>query len=222
MPIQLVVLGNRNSGKTTLTERMTRPKTPVNLSKVNSDPAPAEFASSAQWEIWTINKFHKTLASVFYSSADMILYCVDLSESYDAQQIEKEISEFREHNHYAPIVLVGTKKDQCKEDAKQLISLIYSDLQSRLEDANIEGLAGHTSFAAQDNDDLAELTHQLESLAIQPKQEKLRAPLLKARNKLPSESLLHQAIGRFILITEELDISEEQLTQLGQETNALI
>ncbi|WP_131764357.1 Rab family GTPase [Legionella drozanskii] len=227
MPIQLVVLGDRKSGKTTLTRRLTHPETPINLSSqsnVDSQPTPSvEYAFSDQWSIWTANKPLKRKGSVYYTTAEITLYCVDLSLPYNAQKIEEEISEFRIHNPDAPIVLVGTKKDQCEEDEKQLIFSIYSDLQSRLQDVDIKGLAGHTSFAAQDNEDLAELTNQLVSLAIQVKQERPRAHLLlKARNKLPPESLLYQAIDRFILITEELDISEEQLTQLGQETNALI
>lgn len=226
MPIQIVLLGNQKSGKSTLSKRLTHPEIPVNLSSRSDDNSQfmqfAEYGFSNQWSIWTINRrLERRLSSLYYTPADIALYCVDLSVPYDVEKIVEELSQFRIENPDAPIVLVGTKKDQCEDDPEKLISSIHRKIQDRLQEQGFEGLAEPISFAAENNEDLNKLVGQLQSFPIQ--QEKPATFLLeKARNKLPRDSSLYQAIDHFISILEELDLSEVQLTQLGEQANELI
>jgi hypothetical protein len=225
MPIQIVLLGDRKSGKTTLSRRLTHPEMFVNLSPPSDDDAEdrpfAEYSFSNSWSIWTINRHLGRLGSTYYTPADIALYCVDLSVPYNAQNITEELSEFREQNPDAPIVLVGTKKDIYEDDAEARIASISAEVQSKLHEHGFEGLAKPISFTAQNNDDRDQLAGLLLSFPIQ--QEKPQNHLLlKARDKLPSESILYQAINHFISTIVELDLSEAQLMQLGQQTNALI
>lgn len=195
---------------------------PVNLSSesdVDSDLI-LEYDFSTEYHIWTVKRPHAKGTDTHYRRTDIALYCVDLSNSYDVLKIAEELSEFRNHNSDAPIVIVGTKKDVCGQDPEQLITSIRAEVHNKLLEDGLEGLAQAITFSALDEEDLAKLIKQVRSFL---QEEKPPTHLLQnARDILPIQSQLYQAIDHFISTVEELELSEDQLTQLGKQTKGLI
>ncbi|ARG97125.1 hypothetical protein B6N58_05305 [Legionella micdadei] len=234
MTIRVVVFGVKKAGNSNFVRQIERSITPeqdlYNNNKSKSETNSFEYIrlpqknDSPACDVWIMHHVEKyiTLLPVYYTHAHIGLYCLDLSkiqdDNEDEQTIIKDIIEYRKHNPNAPLILVGTKRELC-EDADSKISAIYKSLQAKLDEMDIEGFAEH--IAVSDNDEnLTQFPKWLESIAA--KKKPLAYSLLKARNKLPEESVLYQALDHFIFVAEELDLTKNQMDELGKEACLLI
>ncbi|WP_392538619.1 GTPase domain-containing protein [Legionella sp. 227] len=213
MAVEVVVFGGKNSGQTTLCQLLTGK--PVDVSSKSTSNY--DSFRSKEWDIWKTKNLSKKgkLNSQLISNAKIALFCVDLSEDYDIQEIKEKIAQFREHNPNAPLILVGTKHDRCVDD--QCLISIFQQLHYELPE-NIKGFAECIVFSAQDKgESLANLSQRMKALGPGSSY-----PLQQARNKLNPNSLLYQAIDDFITAAEKFNLSDEQFIQLGGQTDLLI
>ncbi|KTD25741.1 GTPase domain-containing protein [Legionella maceachernii] len=230
MTISVVVFGAKQAGKSTFIHQI-KPKRATESassntahSQLKTDPFEyvhiARTSNSPAWDTWIMHDTQSQGATLptYYKPANLGIYCVDLTKEENEQEIKKEIIKFRKCNPKAPLILVGTKKDLC-EGAEEKIAAIHNTIQGQLDREIIEGFAGYTTVS-QDDNALADFFPWAESIVA--KKVPQTCLLLKARNTLPTNSLLYQALDQFILIAEELNLSTEQFDRLGEEARNLL
>ncbi|MCW8399000.1 hypothetical protein OQJ26_09380 [Legionella sp. PATHC038] len=217
MAVEVVVFGNKNSDQITLCQLLTG-KTVDISSKSNLDIGAFK---SKEWDIWKTKNLSKNRLNnggtnaQLISDAKIALFCVDVSEDYDIQEIKEKITQFRKLNPKAPLILVGTKHDECADD--QRLSSIFQKIGDELPE-NTKGFAECIVFSAQDKgESLAKLSQRMKALGPGSSY-----PLQQARNKLNPNSLLYQAIDDFITAAEKFNLSDEQFIQLGGQIDLLI
>ncbi|WP_347251481.1 Rab family GTPase [Legionella sp.] len=230
MAINVVVFGAKEAGKSTFIHQIKHKRAAESASSNTARPELktnsfeyvhiAGTTNSPAWNTWIIHEAQsqEALLPIYYQPANLGIYCVDLTKEENEQQIIKEIIKFRKFKPKAPLILVGTKKDLCAK-AEEKIAVIHNTIQSQLDSENIEGFAGYTTVS-QDDNALAHFFPWAES--IMAKKVPQTYLLLKARNTLPTDSPLYQALDQFILIAEELNLSTEQFDRLGEEARNLL
>src|SRR5690242_7650501 len=115
---KIVFLGNQGSGKTQLAKQLAF--NDIMLFDPNSKPTVgAEFIklplnSENKLNLWDVtgDERYNSVLKAYHRDADIGIYCVDLTEEIDEQQIKEKIALFKKINPNSPIILVGTKADE--------------------------------------------------------------------------------------------------------------
>ncbi|HHF7365356.1 TPA: Rab family GTPase [Legionella bozemanae] len=126
MRYKVVFFGKYKSGKTQLNRRIAlqeqfefqnEPHTTV-----GADFLTREIASDNTVILWDTagDERFQGMSSVFYKGADVGIFCIDLTEEINEQEINKSIQEFREFAPNVPIICVGTKSDSPKANLNAL------------------------------------------------------------------------------------------------------
>ncbi|RMX17926.1 hypothetical protein EAS68_09845 [Legionella jordanis] len=95
----------------------------LNLDDDQQDTAPASLI------ICTIpgNKRFRGLWPMYYLNADILLYCVNLSESFDQKTLENTAMACKERNPNCLFVLVATKTDLYSQEAQGMLHEVNSE-----------------------------------------------------------------------------------------------
>ncbi|HRD68533.1 MAG TPA: GTP-binding protein [Legionella sp.] len=123
---RILILGAVRIGKTKLLDRINS----ENYSEVYN--ATLVFSSNIirrEHKLWILDtsgreKFRSVKTS-FYRGTSVGVYCIDLSQPIiDEAQIKLDIEKFRNHAYDAKLILVGTKIDECSENAQEKLNAI--------------------------------------------------------------------------------------------------
>lgn len=114
MKYKVVVFGK--SGKTKLAHKVAQKK--IDFEEASPPTLSVDFFSRdldsnntvAIWDISGDERF-KQINPYYYKGADVGVFCIDLTEEIDEQELIKSIQEFRKFAPLAPIICVGTKSD---------------------------------------------------------------------------------------------------------------
>ncbi|AWN74371.1 Rab family GTPase [Legionella anisa] len=134
MQYKVVLFGKHRSGKTQLNYRIALKASfkfkENSRSTIGADFLTREIDSDNTAVLWdTAGALrYQALNQVFYKGAAVGVFCIDLTEEINEQEIIKNIQEFRLHAPNAPIICVGTKSDLPNADACKLNILKSKEL----------------------------------------------------------------------------------------------
>ncbi|PWY56276.1 Rho GTPase (Miro-like) protein, partial [Legionella qingyii] len=124
MIYKVVFFGKSGSGKTQIIRRaaglsdfkLNSPRT------IGADFLARKIDSSSSVSLWDTagDERYKLLSQVFYKGATAGVFCIDLTEEINEQEIIESIAEYRQYVPNAPIICVGTKSDSPKADKTAL------------------------------------------------------------------------------------------------------
>ncbi|KTD73226.1 Rab family GTPase [Legionella tucsonensis] len=134
MRYKVVFFGKHRSGKTQLNRRIAL-KNGFEFDEKSSSTVGADFLTrgidsdniATLWDTAGAVRY-QALSQVFYLGAAVGVFCIDLTEEINEQEIIKSIQEFRQYVPKSPIVCVGTKSDLPKADPSKLDILKSKDL----------------------------------------------------------------------------------------------
>lgn len=134
MRYRVVLFGKARSGKTQLAQRMTSGKFDV---KEDSAIIAVQFFkkeidSQRTLDLWVVkgDKLFNELYPFVYKGSDIGVYCIDLSENINEDEIIQSIQSFRQFAPNAPIICVGTKSDSSKANQNALENIKSKELFS--------------------------------------------------------------------------------------------
>lgn len=127
MRYKVAVFGKNGSGKTLLNHKIAQKK--VDSKSGSCSTLSVEFLSRQMDSENTVNLWDisgdqfEQLHQIYYKGTDVGVFCIDLTEQIDEQDVIKRIQVFRNFSPKAPIICVGTKSDspQANLDAFQKI-----------------------------------------------------------------------------------------------------
>lgn len=155
----ILVFGNSGSGKTQLITQMLRtesyqeryrPTVDIHYHVGNRGKTKLQF-----WDCSGEKKYTDTIAPIYYPKAQIALYCVDLSQTIDEEQIRQDIATFRGINPRAVIIMVGTKVEQA-----------LAASQARFDHLEIAGVKARLQTSAAQHRDLDKLEDLLLLLSL--------------------------------------------------------
>jgi len=131
MKYKVVIFGK--SGKTKLVHKLAQTK--IDFAEETSPTLSVEFFSRQMdsnnivdlWDISGEERF-KQINPYYYKGADVGLYCIDLTEEINEQELIKSIQQFRQFAPLAPIICVGTKSDSPKANLNALKQINSKEL----------------------------------------------------------------------------------------------
>jgi small GTP-binding protein len=224
MPVKIVFFGYRQSGKTKLIKRMLHPEIPQDFDPESTAGFVTEQATLKKilLEIWDFpgEPRYSKHRPAHYKNADIAIYCIDLSDWINENQIDEDIRQFREVNKNATLLLVGTKADLVPEAQNRVASIANDNFTHRF------------ALSALDDKVLAAFLEGLTRLAKQSLLEKIKTMDRKqlvdlkidlfdyAKDNLPKESAIYQAIDSFMETIAHLP--NEKYCALGKEAFILV
>lgn len=132
MRYRVVLFGKAKSGKTQLAQRITSGKF-----EVKEDSAiiavqffKKEIDSQRTIDLWVVtgDKLFNELYPFIYKGSDIGVFCIDLSENINEDEIIQSIESFRQFAPNAPIICVGTKSDSSKANQNALENIKSKEL----------------------------------------------------------------------------------------------
>ena len=152
MIYKVLFFGKTHSGKTQLQNQITK----AHKYEENARPtiAPAFFIRNVKknpqevvsiWDAPGEERF-SSINPLYYKEAVVGVFCIDLTEKIDEQDIIKRIEEFRQYVPTAPIICVGTKSDSPKAKLNALDKIeskqLFADfiITSAKNETNVEEL----------------------------------------------------------------------------------
>ncbi|KTD16992.1 hypothetical protein EAW55_06790 [Legionella jordanis] len=140
--VEVVTLGAKNSGKTQIIHRLFC-SLPFSERPLDWDPVywVTKYYSRIKLSIWDLS--HEmwecrkkprlnSLVKDFYAKAEVVLYCIDLSQEMNEIAIQNDINAFRQINPDANLILIGTKCDLGLPDAERQFLNLNLEVTKRI------------------------------------------------------------------------------------------
>lgn len=221
--MKIVIIGSANSGKTELYRFIFDPDSSMHSEyKANVGPDFVVRTTAIEKDklvtyLWDFpgNSVHKRMSEPFTTNSDLIVYCIDLSQTINKDQMnemKRDLQQITQINPAAPLILVGTKCDLHQQNSLE-------QLKEKLQDFSF---AMTTQVSVKTKEGLLDFIAKLDDLAqkVYWRKEDENLPILRMRRQFDQESAMYRALTDLYFNSQNL--SKELIKKLDDKTSVLV